>query len=187
MVSRGGGMHDDGFNFDNTSIAKCKVCNDYSLWRTVGASMFYPTTTGNHKPNEDMPEDIKADFIEANNIVDLSPRGAAALLRLALQKLCVALGEKGKNINEDIGNLVKKGLPVGIQKALDNVRITGNSAVHPGEIDINANPEMAHALFGFINIITQVMISQPKQIDEFEALLPKSAIDGVIARDKRKE
>ena len=80
-----------------------------------------------------MPEDVRADFLEAASIVDASARGAAALLRLCIQKIVMALGGRGNNLNEDIGNLVEQRLiPQSIQQALDVVRVVGNNAVHPG-------------------------------------------------------
>lgn len=60
-------------------------------------------------PNADMDEDIRNDFLEAAAVLDTSPRGSAALLRLCVQKLCVQLGEKGRNVNDEIGALVRKG------------------------------------------------------------------------------
>ncbi|MFN7599434.1 MAG: DUF4145 domain-containing protein [Cereibacter sp.] len=78
-----------------------------------------------------MTEDIRRDYDEASTILDLSPRGAAALIRLGIQKLCKELGQAGKNINDDIGALVKDGLDVRVLQALDAVRVIGNSAVHP--------------------------------------------------------
>ena len=78
--------------------------------------------------------DIKDDFVEAASILNASPRGSAALSRLIVQKLMSYLGGQGKDINANIAYLVKNGLEPEIQKALDIVRVTGNSAVHPGEL-----------------------------------------------------
>ena len=167
---------------DDYATAKCIHCSDISIWK--GQIMVYPLTGNIEIANSDLPEDIQNDYNEAKNIVNISPRGAAALLRLAIQKLCKHLGEKGENINEDIKNLVKKGLPQTMQQALDSVRVIGNSAVHPGTIDLNDKIEIAYALFGFINIICEVLITQPKKIKEYyENNIPEGIRKNIEKRD----
>jgi hypothetical protein len=117
----------------NISISRCYSCEAFTLW--VADKFIYPEQVITIRPNEDMPSEVRLDFVEAASIVDQSPRGAAALLRLCLQKLTVHLGLKGKKLDDDIGTLVKNGLDGRIQKALDVVRVIGNQAVHPGQID----------------------------------------------------
>lgn len=148
--------------------------------------MLFPTSGTVPLPNEDMPDDIKRDYNEARSILEISPRGAAALLRLAIQKSCVFLGEKGKNLNADISNLVKKNLPVKVQKSLDYVRVVGNNAVHPGTIDMKDNKEIAEKLFDLVNLITEVMISQPKHVDELYESLPDDSKKQIEKRDASK-
>jgi hypothetical protein len=148
------------------------------------AHMVWPFGMANAPlPHEDMPDDVKADYVEARGICNLSPRGAAALLRLAIQKLCKYLGESGANINTDIGALVKKGLPVQIRKALDVVRVSGNNAVHPGELDLGDKPEVVTALFGLVNLIVDNRIAEPRRIDALYGALPSGARDGIDKRD----
>ena len=132
-----------GFVASNCGFAKCANCKQYSLWHFK--LMIFPNQTGVEPPNEDLKDEIKADYLEASNILNKSPRGAAALLRLCVQKLCVQLKEKGENLNYDIGELVNKGLDVEIQQALDVVRVTGNYAVHPGQIDLKDDLKSASA------------------------------------------
>lgn len=112
--------------------------------------------------NRDLPDDIKSLYEEASTIADLSPKGAAALLRLAVEMLCKHLGGKGPRLDDDIAFLVKQGLPVNVQKSLDIVRIVGNNAVHPGFINIDDDPTIVHTLFGLVNIIAETMITQQK-------------------------
>ena len=163
----------------------CYVCDKIGLWR--GTSLVYPIMeeTNLPEPNADLDEDIQDDFVEASKILHISPRGAAAILRLCLQKLCKQLGEKGKNINDDIASLVKKGLNPKVQQALDVIRIVGNNAVHPGEIDIKDNPQTALILFNLINVIADAMISQPKHIQDLYDSLPTDALEAIHKRDSK--
>ena len=132
-----------------------------------------------------MPEDnnIKNDYQEARQILPMSPRGSAALLRLVIQKLCKTLGEPGENINTDIGNLVAKGLPPIVQQALDIVRVVGNEAVHPGEMNVNDDVETATALFDLVNYIIEDRIAKPKSVQAIYDSLPPSKLKGIEARD----
>jgi hypothetical protein len=167
-------------------IATCGHCKGRVVWFVdQGSHMLWPFGIENAPlPHEEMPEDVKADYIEARSICKLSPRGAAALLRLAIQKLCVHLGEKGKNINGDIGSLVEKGLPIQIQKALDAVRVIGNNAVHPGELRIDDQPDVASALFGLVNLIVDNRIAEPKRIQSLYDALPENARLEIEKRDR---
>lgn len=153
----------------------------YSLW--FGDKMVFPDTVSVDSPNEDLPQDIVSDYLEAANIHNRSPRGAAALLRLAIQKLCVHLGEKGKDVNEDIKNLVQKGLPGTMQQALDIVRITGNEAVHPGTLDLKDDPETVGKLFKLLNMIAEKMLTEPKEVAALYSQMPPEKIDAVTKRD----
>ena len=116
---------------EHMQLTICTKCKESSFW--ISAQMVFPDVTVVDLPNEDLPDDIKADYEEAASVLQKSPRAAAALLRLALQKLCKHLGGKGKSIQEDIDLLVDKGLPKGVLQAMDAVRIIGNEALHPGQ------------------------------------------------------
>src|SRR5687767_844764 len=90
-------------------VGKCQHCDKSTIW--VEKTMYYPDNGNAPFPNPEMPESVKKLYMEASAVHMKSPRGAAALLRLGIQVLCKELGESGKNINDDIASLVKKGLP----------------------------------------------------------------------------
>lgn len=161
-------------------IAICDNCEKYSLWHFD--TMIYPDHGTAPPGNPDTPEDVLKLYSEAASIASKSPRAAAALIRLAVQVLCKHLGQPGKNINDDIGELVKNGLPPRVQKSLDAVRVTGNNAVHPGQIDVD-DPQVVASLFSLLNIIVEQMISVPKQIDSVYDALPPDALAAIQKRD----
>src|SRR5262249_53325570 len=176
---------DCDYRVTNLSISQCYNCNEISVW--IYDRLVWPRAGAAESPNVDMPEDVRLDYEEASTLLDLSPRGSAALLRLGIQKLCKHLGESGKDINDDIAALVKKGLDPKIQQALDVVRVVGNNAVHPGQLDLRDDRETAEKLFGLINLIAERMISQPKHIDAMYAKLPAGALAAIQKRDAPKK
>ena len=166
---------------NNLNISKCFSCGEVALW--VHDQLVFPPATQGPAPNPDLPDEVRRDYNEAGTILNLSPRGAAALLRLAVQKLCAALGESGKNSDTDIASLVKKGLSPVVQKALDAVRVIGNEAVHPGTLDLKDDRDTATSLFDLVNIIAKQMISNPKHVDEIYEKLPGAKRRAIENRD----
>lgn len=178
-------------------LSKCSHCKDLCCWRALDwdeEGQFYRTTMmlipdGSTAPmaHPDMPEVVKADYQEARDIVNRSPRGAAALLRLSIQKLCIELGEISGTIDKDIKSLVAKGLPVGIQQALDVVRVVGNNAVHPGELTEEDIADVSISLFELINAIVEERIARPKALEALYQRLPEGARKAIQKRDEQKE
>ena len=173
--------------------ALCSHCGDPLYWEVTGKDgagdshtgrMILPDGSLAPHPHPEMPESVKSDYLEARTIVNNSPRGAAALLRLAVQKLCIELGETSGGINTDIGSLVSKGLPLAVQRSLDVVRVVGNNAVHPGELSEGDIAEVALSLFELVNIIVEDRISRPKALEDLYQRLPQGARDSVDKRDK---
>lgn len=184
--------------------AECARCHRKSYWlneeksifadikrnqklpqEIVAGKMIFPALSNAPLPHQSIPENCRKDFIEAREIFNISPRASAALLRLSLQKLCQHLGYSGKNINEDVTAMVHNGLPVEVQQMMDYVRVTGNNAVHPGELDINDTPELTLAMFEFINEIVDTMIAKPEKIKAMYEKLPESIRKNIDNRDKK--
>ena len=94
------------------------------------------------------------------------------------------LGENDKDINKNIGALVEKGLPKSVQQALDIVRVVGNKAVHPGQIEFDVDDKnTATMLMHLLNIIVERMISEPNEINSLYQNLPESVKESIEKRD----
>lgn len=171
------------FALVNVNTSKCYVCSDMAIW--VHNRMIYPPSRLGEGPNPDLPDEIKVDFEEARAILGQSPRGGAALLRLCVQKLCGHLGEKGKNIDEDIASLVSKGLAPQIQQALDAVRVIGNEAVHPGKMDLKDDRATAEELLTIVNFIADEMITKPAKLKAIYDRLPPDKLKGIEQRNAK--
>ncbi len=186
--------------------AMCSRCNKPSLWRVTktqgigignaktgrfdliakAAELVYPDNGVAPLPVEDMPNDVKAEYIEAARIFSRSPRGAAALLRLGLQKLCKHLGQDGKHIDTDIRGLASQNVvPPLVVKVADTVRITGNNAIHPGEMSDDDFDQVASKMFDLLNFIVKKGISEPKELEALYTLTPENPRKDAEGRDAK--
>lgn len=177
----------------------CSCCKEPSLWRVTKyevdqfskrhdykAELIYPDHGLASFPDESMPDDVKRDYVEAARIFSKSPRGAAALLRLGLQKLCKHLGESGENIDSDIRSLSTKNiLPPMVVKVADTVRIAGNNAVHPGEMSDEDFDHIASKMFELLNFIVKKGISEPKELEALYQLTPEGPRLAAEAKDAK--
>jgi hypothetical protein len=147
--------------------------------------MLHPTCVVAPPAHPRMPDVCKSDYEEARVISPSSPRGAAALLRLVVQKLLVHLGERGAKLDDDIASLVKKGLPPEIRDALDVVRVIGNNAVHPGQMDPKDLEHGAGVLFELVNAIVEDRIARPAKLAALKGALPAGALAAIEKRDRK--
>lgn len=168
--------------YNELTIHRCQCCGKKILW--IDDTYIYPDIVS-EEANPDMPETVKQLYNEAALISNKSPRAACALLRLAVDTLCHELGETDRDINKNIGALVRKGLPQTVQQALDVVRVVGNKAVHPGQITFDVDDyATATMLMHLLNMIVTRMISEPNEINCLYQGLPESVKKSIENRDK---
>jgi hypothetical protein len=185
--SRLGHWSYNGANMEPIPLGRCQCssCKTISFWSAETKSQILPRAVAAPMPHVDLPESAKKDYLEARTIAGDSPRAAAALLRLCVQKLLAAIGGKGKNIDSDIAALVGKGLPPQVRDALDICRVVGNNAVHPGEINVDDDPALVAELFELINFIVAQTIERERSIAAMVAKLPQGARDAIARRDAK--
>ena len=167
-------------SLENVFVSHCYTCGKPAIW--LHDRLIYPPIMTGPTPNPDLSDDVQRDYEEARRILDQSPRGAAALLRLAVEKICIELGAQGGTIDQRIASLVSKGLPEEVQQALDAVRVIGNEAIHPGQVDIRDDRESASKLFELVNFIVYDRITRPKQIAGVYGMIPESKRKAIEVR-----
>jgi hypothetical protein len=87
------------------------------------------------------------------------------------------------SLNTGIGVLVGCGMPPSIQRAMDAMRVIGNNAVQPGEIQVDDDPAMVASLFALLNVIVENQVAQPAEIDAMYEALPLDALEAIDKRD----
>ena len=76
-------------------------------------------------------------------------------------------------------------MSIKIKKALDIVRVIGNKAVHPGQINFDVDDiSTAQLLFKLINMIVESLVTEPKELGELYEKLPETVKNSIEKRDK---
>src|SRR6266480_2992094 len=119
----------------NLHVSRCYNCKGFTVW--VRDRLVFPVRgdepagiiEGQFKEVEERveehgeDEEVSEDFEEAAAILNKFPRGAAALTRVCIQNMMPLLEQTGKNLDENISSLVRKGLEVEIQQAMDVLQV----------------------------------------------------------------
>jgi len=176
---------DDAALTDTTiRLAKCSNCHGLTMWYLE--TQVFPDTGLGPPPHEDMPEDVRSLYEEAQSISQKSPRAAVALLRLATETLVLKLlGKKSGNLSNLIGDLKARGLPEKVCNAMDALRVAGGKAIHPGHIVLNEAIQPT-PLFKLLNIIVERLIASEQLVDDLFKSIPTTKRDSIKQRDAKK-
>jgi len=170
----------------DAKVATCNHCENISFW--IKQKMIFPNMITVPLAHQDMPTNVKELYDEARLVSSLSPRSAATLLRVSLERLTENLGEATGNLNARISRLKAKGLPEQVIKVLDLVRIYGNDGAHSNQMDMDEQdtPEIVNKLFWMVNYIVEKVITEPDEINAMFKQLPESKIKAIENRDNNK-
>jgi len=133
-------------------MSTCSRCGSYAIWSN--GVMVDPARFPVASPHTDMPDNVKELYYEAGFVLDISPRSAAVLLRVALGFMLTDMGEDGGNPGKAIEQLTIKGtLNKATIQAMHVVREIGNSGAHINQIVLTDERKDAEDLFELMNYI----------------------------------
>lgn len=142
---------------EGLQTTRCSACQGVSYW--FEDRMVHPPQRTGPPAHLDMPPSVGELYREAQEVAGASPRAAAVLLRVALERLLAEAGRDGKNLNDAIAEYIKEGdVPDELQQAMDVVRITGNQAAHPEQLRVDDSVGGTAALFEIVNELVDRLI-----------------------------
>lgn len=180
----------DENNLAGIILSTCSKCDATTYWlKSMDGDelQLYPQNFSNYpQPHEDMPKHISKTFKEAGSVMNLSLGSSAALARLTLENLLIHLGYEGRSLNDRIGKVKKDGeISKKTEKALDIIRVYGNSGAHSGIIDLEEEPWVPATLLKLINLVVDDLIAAPKEIDNMFDAIPAGIKAHIEKRDKK--
>ncbi|MGP6203906.1 DUF4145 domain-containing protein [Microbacterium sp. F2] len=175
--------------------AHCQACGRSSVWRDD--QVIYPRASAAPAPHPEMPEPVRALFVEAGEVLSISRRAGAALVRAALERLLriVAPTSSRAKLDTRIAEL-KPRVSSSLGELLDVVRFLGNESLHADEdgsnelvfmyLDEAHDAGISELLFDAINDLVDELIARPAQTRELWQKLPEG-VRAAIERKKRSD
>lgn len=99
----------------------------------ISRNVIFPQVLNVKQPPPEVPEEIAKEYVEAQSVLELSPRASAALSRRCLQHILKEHGGfKQKTLFDQIKAAINSNsLPSLLAKSIDGIRNIGNFAAHP--------------------------------------------------------
>lgn len=137
----------DGGTQQTNVLVQCQNCHGVSLvigTRRRGSEPFtflecFPRENPENTADKSVPENVRADFIEALRCRGIRAYKAAVVMcRRALQSSCQDLKANGKNLISQIDDLASKGsITKPLQDMAHQIRKLGNAGAHPNDDALN--------------------------------------------------
>ena len=177
---------DDGPpDYAEWSAATCGRCDGCSIWRAD--RMVFPQGGPAPLPHDQMPQDAKALYEEAREVVGISRRAGTALARASLERLLRTLDPEAGNVNlaTRIDRMAPR-LPEPLKQMLTVIRVAGNGSLHvddePDDVLVLVlDPgavEVVELVFESINDLVEELIAKPDKVAKLYAKVPS----GIRAR-----
>ena len=135
----------------------------------------YPKFPRRKVVGDDVPKVLREDYVEACNVLSISPKASAALSRRILQAILNYQGYSAQALAQQVDEVLKesspdKVLPSSIRSKIDVVRNLGNFAAHPIEDKSNSEvieveSEEAGWCLGIIEALFDHYYAAPSQAD----------------------
>lgn len=156
-------------------VIQCRICNHLSILRgyidesgkPIELTQKYPQIK-NHL--EIIPSAIRDTYLEAARIRTRAPHGYVALIRKALELICIERNAVGQNLFQNLNDLANKGvLPSDLSEIATLLRKTGNEAVHASGRRISVlDTEVIDQLF---RAIVDYLFILPARMEELKRSL----------------
>ncbi|MGN6277427.1 MAG: DUF4145 domain-containing protein [Sphingomonas sp.] len=127
----------------HSEISVCPKCHGstidlefYHGANRVYQARAYPRSGPFPPAPAEVPPEVSNDYIEANEVLPISPKASAALARRCLQSILTSRGYTGRDLVKQVEAALaetnaSKALPASIKENMDAIRNFGNFSAHP--------------------------------------------------------